>query len=289
MFHRTRFPVSALLIVVAIGAAAFAQQVPADAINIKGRVVAWNRGGNGSVEGLLLNGDRGLVQVNFPPDMSGAITKTVAPGDTVEVTVTTAPEGPRGRGRGGPRGDGGPAAGRASAKPDHPVYELVLLTDARGKQYAREGPGHGRVTVDGILQSFNYNREGIIDGLQLANGDLVHLGPAGLGINLSPGQRIVVEGTVRNLADGTHLIDPVSINGVEVKKPAPPDGGRGRGAGRGAATPDDAGPRAAATPPTPPGDDAGPPPAPDDDAGPPPPPDDGGPDGNMGAPDPADQ
>jgi hypothetical protein len=100
-----------------------------------------------------------------------------------------------------------------------------------------------------------------------------------VGIHLAPGQHIVVEGTVRNLADGTHLIDPASINGVDGKKPAPPDGGRGRGAGRGATTPD-GGPRGAGGPPTPPDDEAGPPPPPDDGAGPPAP--DDGPDADMG-------
>lgn len=255
---------------VLLAAGRAAAQEGGDPVTVKGKVVSLNRGGNGSVEGIVVDGGRGVVQVNMPPEMAGAVMKTVAVGDVVEVVGRKG--GPGGRGRGGPRGDGGPGgrggpAGRGEVKPEHEVYELVQLTDAKGKQYVNEGPGgRERVTVDGIVAAFNYNREGVTDGLQLENGDLVRLGPAGVGIAIRVGQRIVVEGTVRAIPTGGRMIEPATINGVEVKREPGPGGPGGRG-GRGG------GPGAEDGPPPPP--DRGPPPPPPDDGGPPPPPDDG--------------
>ncbi len=112
-----------------------------------GKVASWNRGGRGEVESMMLAADGGAVQILLPNELALAIGQAVKVGDTVEVQVTDdlgpggrgGPDGrgPDGPGRGGPEGRGGPA----EEKGDHPVYQLMRLKDASGKEHVVAGGG----------------------------------------------------------------------------------------------------------------------------------------------------
>ncbi|HVX84324.1 MAG TPA: hypothetical protein VH253_05865 [Phycisphaerae bacterium] len=220
-----------------MAATARAQTDDSSPVTVKGRVVSFNRGPNGSAEGVVIAppGDQPVVQFNLPPDLGIRIMQTVSVGDIVQAVGSTRPAG-RGRGPGPGRGpaDAGPAgrdapAGRAPKAADHAVYELFSLTDSRGNQYAHEGPAaHQPITSDGVVTAINYNHDGAADGLQLNNGDLVKVDPDRVPIILNIGDHIIVQGDARPLAGGGRLIEPTTLNGASVQpapKPTPPEDG----------------------------------------------------------------
>jgi len=235
------------------------------------RVVSFNYGGRGSVEGFIADAASQTIQVNAPNEMHDAL-RTLHVGDKIDIAIT--PQGgPGGPDRGGPGGED---------RPDHSVAELVRLRNAQGQVFNSPAPPDSsqrqHVSEQSTIAALNYDHRGVPDGVQLANGDMVHIGRGG-NISFSPRQPIAVEGFAEPMADGGRLIHAQSINGQAVQE-GPGRGGPGGGPG---GSPDADGPDGG--PPPPPDDGAGPPPPPDDDAGPPPPADDAGQDNGPPPPD----
>jgi hypothetical protein len=199
---------------------------------LKGKILSFNYGGRGEVQGFMLGGGDKPVQINLPNEMGDAL-KALHAGDAVEVTPRTE----AGRGEPGPagRGEPGPAGRGPQEAADHEVYEAAALTDAQGHTYARPGPGEHaareQVKVESTLKAFNYDHRGMPDGLQLANGDLVRLGGAASKLKLTANQAIAVEGDAETLASGVRLIHATKLNGEALNDapPPPPPGGEPRG------------------------------------------------------------
>ncbi len=251
-----------------VAAAQEAAQVDPNAISLQGRIVSFNLNNRGLPEGMIVQSQGQLGQVNFPNDFTDG--QTLAVGDLIEITIAPDRGGP---GRGAPpppppapdgRGPGPQAAdGRgppAPPQPDHAVYRLLALRDARGKQYAVSAPpersfGH----VQGVVQAVNYDRRGVANGAQLGSGDFVRLeGPEAQQVQLTIGMNLTADGPAETMPNGRLSLQAQQINGITIRGPGP-----GRG-------PDPNGPPPPPPPPSPPPPGGDAPPLPADNAPPPP-------------------
>jgi len=175
-----------------------------------------------------------LSQPLFPGEATTFIAQPPAP-----------PAGPDGPGRDGPRGGrrgqgpDGPSPGRGPRgggpngpdqdfQPDgpqqsnHPIYQLISLKDSRGAEF--RGPQRQPISVESTLKALNYGQRGAVNGLQLANGDFVRLNPQGANdLHLAPNAKVAVKGMSLALPDGSHTIDPETINGQPAQL-GPPQG-----------------------------------------------------------------
>ena len=175
-------------------------------LSLRGVVSQFNLSPKGVPEGLLLRLDgRGkvpVVQVNFDPELAGAVTQVAAEGEPV--TADAAPF--------------------ADAVPDaHPVYALVRLTTAAGRSVVADGPAEGAVTVRGTVVRINHARRGEPNGGILDTGDFVHLRPHGArAVGLHVGQVIDAAGEVRGGWSGHRVVEARVANGVDIGKPPKP-------------------------------------------------------------------
>jgi hypothetical protein len=167
---------------------------------IHGSVEGFNLTPRGTVAGVLIKTDAGLAQFNTPPDMGANLKQSVSVGDTVDA-------------------QGFPLQGRS----DHPVYELSSIQGPKGQKLTIAAPWDVHlVHVEGKVKQLNYSREGRVDGAQLDNGDLVHLGPAAEQMpQLSSGQKLTVDGYGRPTPDGHQAIDAIQVNGTLITPPPP--------------------------------------------------------------------
>lgn len=175
---------------------------------VSGTVQAYNFGPNGEAEGVMLKvADGSMAQVNFPPHLSDAVTKSAAVGASVKLTASPARKPPRGT-------------------PDHAVYELASYTDASGKEI-KVGPGQEETGhAEGAVKSLNYDRGGRVNGVVLEDGTLVHFGPeASDQLKLTTGTKVTADGKKKATASGKTVIDADTVNGTTIDRPKPPAGG----------------------------------------------------------------
>lgn len=116
-----------------------------------------------------------------------------------------------------PQGDfGGPRGGMV--QPDHPVFELVQLTDAKGNQYQVPRPQDRQtVKVEGTVKSINYDRRGVANALVLGGGEFILLPPGQIkALKLEAGAKVSVEGFAEPVGEGRTVIHAQSINGNRI-------------------------------------------------------------------------
>ncbi|MBN9523271.1 hypothetical protein J0H58_32950 [bacterium] len=155
--------------------------------DLSGVVRAVNFSPRGGVEGVILDTDRGVVQVNLPPH---AAADGFAAGRAVALVVEADPHADR------------------HEPGDHPVYHLV-----RGPSAGPEGLGR----VEGVVARLNYARHGEPNGVVLDTGDFVHLKPHGMReVGLAVGDRVTAEGPTRPSATGHRAVEAVVVNGVRL-------------------------------------------------------------------------
>ncbi len=195
---------------------------------IHGIVQGFNLTPHGTVAGVLVKTDGGLVQLNTPPDMGSDLKQALAAGDAIDAQ--------------------GVAAG---GKADHPVYELSSIQGPKGAKLTIAAPWNVRlVHVEATITQLNFSREGRVDGAQLDNGDLAHLGPAAGALQLAPGQKLTVDGYGWPMSGGHQAIEAIQVNGELIRRPPPPGG------------PGAEGPKGRGRPASPPSDNPGSPPSP---------------------------
>ncbi|HUO10644.1 MAG TPA: hypothetical protein VM008_20250 [Phycisphaerae bacterium] len=224
-------------------------------MTISGAVQSFNIGPRGGVEGMMVTVDGKAAQVNFGPELGALISQSVAVGDEVKATVQPdhgAPPPPgggpgarrngRGPGGGGPEDgaggppDGGPNGGMGPGgqKADHPVYRLVSLTDAKGKEIHAPSPEDRKaVHLEGSVKAVNYDARGLANGAQMENGDVVRMSPEDAKLlALASGMKLTVDGIATKMPTGNSMIDAHTVNGINVHSGGP-GGGRPRGGPRG--------------------------------------------------------
>lgn len=266
---KTSLTLAAMVCAIAAALPAFGQAAPPDSPppaasaaltdaaphTLAGTVQNYNYGPRGMVEGLIVTVDGKTTQINLPREAEG-FAGLVAVGDQIKVTVTAddgPPGPPTGRGpgaRGGrdaraahggtARRAGGPDAAEGTrpprpmnaGTPDHPVYRLISLTDAKGQEHRVSTPADRKaVHVEGTVKSLNYDRRGMPDGAVLDSGDFIRIGPRDAGLfDLSPGKKLTVDGIAESTLTGHQMIEAHTINGISVHPPEGP-GPRGPRAG----------------------------------------------------------
>jgi hypothetical protein len=130
---------------------------------VKGRVLSHNVSPKGHVEGILVESDDGVVQVNYPKHAAANLARRLPVGSAVELSVDF-------------EDDGG----------DHLVY------------VARDMPAQ----VTGSVVRFNYALHGEVNGYHLDDGTFVHVKPDGARrYKVKLGDRIVAAGDCREGED----------------------------------------------------------------------------------------
>jgi hypothetical protein len=205
---------------------------PEAAQAVSGKVQSFNLGPRGEVEGVMLAMDGKAAQLNVPPGIGAALMGNVKVGDTVKALVRAqgggpwmAMGGPQGREGWGPgrgfNGPGGPGmpGGPGRTKADHPVYDAESVTDAQGKTYSLPRPGEGKaIHVEGKVAAINYDRAGMVNGVQLASGEMVEMSTEGAKVlGLAVGSVLKVDGIAEPTVSGGKLIDTHTVNGILIK------------------------------------------------------------------------
>lgn len=177
----------------------------------------------GVPEGIVAKSRFDVAQINFPMEFGEAVGKAVAVGDIVEVTV--APDGGNlqggpggaggGPGAGGPGGGGPGGGGPGGIMPAHPVLRLVALKTADGKLHGMPVPTHPEARVQGTIKALNYDRRGVVNGLQLETGDLVRLPPRAAQ-EWVVGAQVTAEGAGFAMPNGKLSVQAQRVNGQEV-------------------------------------------------------------------------
>lgn len=123
---------------------------------LRGRVVSHNISPKGHVEGILIDSDDAITQVNYPKHAATNLAKRFPVGRAVELAVEL-------------EDDSG----------EHPVYVIDEIAD----------------DVAGTVMRFNYALHGEINGYHLDNGTFVHVKPDGARrYKVALGDRIVATG-----------------------------------------------------------------------------------------------
>ncbi len=161
---------------------------------LKGTVRAFNFAPKGEVDGLLIDVDGRVVQVNIPPEKARGARQMV--GLAVEMVI-----GPEPKVADHPKGD-------------HPVHKFVAFA---GESPAAE-PDHEPRPKHGL----NYAKHGEANGVVLDTGDFVHLKPDGMkAAGLRVGQEVTARGKATASESGKRAIEADVVNGEEIghKKP----------------------------------------------------------------------
>lgn len=115
----------------------------------------------------------------------------------------------------------------ATSMPGHAVLDLLTMTASYGRQIRVPQPDDQKqVHLDGIVKRLNYGRAGDVNGVVINTGQFIHLGPAASSLNLTPGQRLTVDGVQQPSMNGHVVVYPTSVNGSAVEGPPPPTPGR---------------------------------------------------------------
>ncbi len=179
---------------------------------LRGTVRAFNFAPKGEIDGLLLDVDGQVVQVNIPPDRAEGAEQMV--GHAVELRV-----GPEPKVAEHPKGD-------------HPVHKFLAFQGESpsagaepkpGPERGHEGHGHAEpVEVRGRVERLNYAKHGEANGVVLDTGDFVHLKPDGMkAAALEVGHEVSASGKPTPSRSGRRAIEARVVNGLELghKKP----------------------------------------------------------------------
>jgi hypothetical protein len=168
-----------------------------------GIVQFFNVSPKGHYEGLLLESDDEVFQVNFPVEWSATVADVAKPG--THITVEIEPRETHGH-------------------PSHPVYELIHLSNGEGKKSSTRavnarGSGH----FSGTVERLNYALHGQVNGAILNTGDFLHVKPHGAAaLALAVGMKVKATGSVTPMAGGHRVIEADEVNGIAIeKKPKP--------------------------------------------------------------------
>ena len=157
----------------------------------------------GSYEGLLLESEQQVVQVNFPHEWSSAVAELASPGTLVKVEVE-------------PRETRGHAA--------HSVHNLITLSNQEGDTFPTAEPkGRGSRKFSGIVERLNYALHGEVNGAVLNTGDFLHVKPHGAAaLQLAVGMKVTGLGPGKPMMEGRWVIEATEVNGVRLEhKPQP--------------------------------------------------------------------
>ena len=179
---------------------------------LRGRVKELNFAPKGEIDGLLIEADGRVTQVNLGPDHAGRARGLV--GQDVEVRVGHEPkvdDHPRG---------------------DHPVFKLVAFADEDGtaehKTQGHKPPEHKPhghkphphpepAEVTGTVRRLNYAKHGEANGVVLDTGDFVHLKPDGMKLlGLAVGQGVTASGPALAGESGGKVVEAEVVNGIKV-------------------------------------------------------------------------
>jgi len=166
--------------------------------SVSGAISQLNYGPEMEVTSFLVNGN---TLVTFPPHVGAALSSTLSPDESVEVT--------------------GYASSTASGMQR---IELVTL-NAGGKTLSVPQPGQfTSYTGSGKVIQLNYNREGDVDGFLLDNGVFAKTPPpatASLASTVAVGSQVSISGYSHQTMNGRTVVDAQSINGQTIAY-APP-------------------------------------------------------------------
>jgi len=136
----------------------------AEAPQVAGKVVAFNVGPKGEIEGAMVDTPSGLTQLNFPRHHAQALAKSMRVGSRIAIDAT--PE----------KSDG-----------DHAIF--LAGDDAK---------------VTGTIKRLNYALHGEVNGYHLGDATFVHVRPDGARkYHLAVGDRITASGHKRSGVDAT--------------------------------------------------------------------------------------
>jgi hypothetical protein len=154
-----------------------------------GIVQTFNISPKGSPEGLLLESDGEIIQINFLPEFAAEIAAMAAEGKEFKANVE--PE-------------------EAHGHPSHTVFRLLSLNGHDGH-------------FSGKVKHLNYALHGEVNGAILDSGDFLHLKPHGAAaLDLKPGMKVKAAGPSKPMFDGHRVIEATEVNGIAIdKKPKP--------------------------------------------------------------------
>jgi hypothetical protein len=161
--------------------------------SMEGVVEYLNFSPKGSYEALLLKTGKQRVQINFPPELSEQVGKSVNSGDRVTVEVEEYD---------------------SSRKGQHPVYWLISLVGQKGLQISSVAGS----PIKGRVDRINFAKHGEPNGALLDSGHFVHLKPGGArAIDLKLGQILEVQGRSKPAAHSHYqIIQADVVNGIDL-------------------------------------------------------------------------
>ncbi len=177
---------------------------------LRGTIRTLNFAPKGEIDGLLIEVDGQITQVNLPRDQAERVKGLI--GQEVELGV-----GPEPKVAEHPQGD-------------HPVYRLVafagehnLVPTTGHQEHQPPDARHGGPTeVAGMVQRLNYAKHGEANGVVLDTGDFVHLKPDGMKrVGLQVGQQVTASGKGGPSEAGGQAIEAKVVNGVELGSAKP--------------------------------------------------------------------
>jgi hypothetical protein len=167
--------------------------------SVSGAISQLNYGPEMEITSFLVNGN---TLVTFPPHVGWALSSTLKPGESVEVT----------------------GYGSATASGMQRI-ELQNL-NAGGRTLSVPQPGQfTSYNASGKVTQLNYNREGEVDGFVLDSGVFAKTPPpvsANLGATVSVGSQVSISGYSHQAMNGRTVVDVQSINGQTT--PSAPSG-----------------------------------------------------------------
>jgi len=154
-----------------------------------GIVQTFNVSPKGTPEGLLLESDGEVIQINFRPELAAEVTAVAAEGKEFKADVE--PE-------------------EAHGHPSHPVFRLVSLNGHNGH-------------FTGKVKHLNYALHGEVNGAILDSGDFLHVKPHGAAaLDLKPGMKVKGTGSSKPMFNGHRVLEATEVNGIPLdKKPKP--------------------------------------------------------------------
>jgi hypothetical protein len=167
----------------------------------QGTVQSYNVSPKGFYEGLLLQSEDQVVQVNFGPEEGSGVEGWAPIGTVVELEVE-------------------PGDTRDASV--HEVYRLsrVPARNGDGKQ-GSHGKPDGQFA--GTVKQLNYALHGEVNGAILDNGDFLHLKPHGAAaVGLTVGMKVSGKGHSKPMMGGHRVLEAEQVNGIDIEhKPKP--------------------------------------------------------------------
>ena len=150
-----------------------------------GIVQAFNVSPKGTLEGLLMKIDGGVIQINFRQEFATEISSVAVEGKELRVDVE--PE-------------------EAHGHPNHPVFRLLSL-------------GGNNAPFAGKVKRLNYALHGEVNGAILDSGDFLHVKPHGAAaLDLKPGTNVKGTGSSKPMFNGNRVIEATEVNGIQMEK-----------------------------------------------------------------------